>query len=96
MSERDTAETTDDAQGREPPAEGAGAVLTRTLFRLGLAIVGFVLLLFALEQAFDIELFDALEDALATETGRWLAVAFLALLLIAVALGGWRYRRPPA
>jgi heme A synthase len=63
---------------------------------LGLAIVGFVLLLFALEQAFDIELFDALEDALATETGRWLAVAFLALLLIGVALGGWRYRRPPA
>jgi hypothetical protein len=53
-------------------------------------------LLFALEQAFDIELFDALEDALATETGRWLAVAFLALLLIGVALGGWRYRRPPA
>lgn len=51
MAERDTTETADGTRGREPPAEGASAVPTRTLFRLGLAIV---------------------------------------------ALGGWRYRRPPA
>lgn len=50
--------------------------------RLGLTLVGFVLLLFALGQAFGIPLLDAVGDALTTNTGAWLVVAFFALLLI--------------
>lgn len=90
MSERTTSDTTDDRRESEPAAEGsAGALLTRTVLRIGLAVLGLALLLFALGQAFGV-------DLLATETGRWIGVALLAIVLISVAASGWRRRRPPA
>ncbi len=96
MSERTTDDTTDERE-REPSAErSAGALLTRTVLRVGLAVLGIVLLLFALGQAFGVDLLGPAAEFLATETGRWLAIAFLALVLISVAASGWRYRRPPA
>ena len=78
--------------------EGARAAefFTRTALRIGLALVGFVLLVFALDQAFDLELLSALQEFMASSTGRWLFVAFIALLMMLVALRGWRtYSRPP-
>lgn len=96
MSERTTDDTTDEPE-REPVAErSAGALLTRTVLRVGLAVLGIVLLLFALGQAFGVDLLGPAAALLATETGRWLAVALLALVLISVAASGWRSRRPPA
>ena len=96
MSER-TRSDTDDTRESEPPAErGAGALLTRAVLRTGLVVLGFALLLFALGQAFGVDLLGPAVEFLATETGRWLAIAFLALVLISVAASGWRSRRPPA
>lgn len=99
MSEQttsDTTDTTDDARESEPPAgKSAGVLLTRTVLRTGLVVLGFALLLFALGQAFGVDLVGPAVEFLGTETGRWLAVAFLALVLISVAASGWRYR-PPA
>lgn len=100
MSKRtssDTTDASDDARKTEPSPEGSpGALLTRTILRTGLVVLGFVLLLFALGQAFGVDLLGPAAEFLATETGQWLAVALLALALISVAAGGWRYRRPPA
>lgn len=56
--------------------------------RLGLTLIGLVLLLFALGQAFGLPLLDVVADALTTHTGAWLAVAFFALLLIVAAQRG--------
>lgn len=58
-------------------------------FRIGLAILGLVLLLFALGQAVGVPLLEMLTEALSTRVGRWLAVAVFALLLIVVALRGF-------
>ncbi|MDL5360894.1 hypothetical protein [Halalkalicoccus sp. NIPERK01] len=93
MSEQESAGDARD----EPRAEGSTtAFFARVIVRLGLVVLGTVLLLFALGRAFGLDLLGAVADFLATETGRWLAVAFLALVLISVAASGWRYRRPPA
>ena len=97
MSERTTSDTTDDRRESEPAAErSAGALLTRTILRIGLAVLGFALLLFALSQAFGVDLLGPAVELLTTETGRWIGVALLALVLISVAASGWRRRRPPA
>jgi uncharacterized membrane protein len=56
--------------------------------RVVLAVVGLVLLLFALGQAAGIDLLGMLADALATRVGRWLAIAFFGLLLVVIAMRG--------
>lgn len=95
MSERRTSDA-DDEQRTEPPAEeSASAFFARGIVRMGLIVLGTVLLLFALGQAFGLDLLETVAELLATETGRWLAVAFFALVLISIAASGWRYRRPP-
>lgn len=84
------------AQGQPtaPPEGGRGrrfsAWFASATVRLGVGIIGFVLLLFALGQAFGVDLLGLFADALESETGRWLVVAFFALLLIAAAQKGLR------
>ena len=56
-----------------------------TAIRWTLVVVGFVLLLFALGQAFDTPLLGWVVDAATSETGRWLVVALIAIALIAIA-----------
>lgn len=58
-------------------------------FRVALAIIGLVLLLFALGQAVGFDLLGLVADALSSRLGRWLAVAFFALILIVVAVRGF-------
>lgn len=94
MSEQERQSGTDDARHDEPPDGSATAFFARGIVRMGLVVLGTVLLLFALGQAFGLDLLGMVADFLATETGQWLAVAFFALVLISVAAGGWRYRRP--
>lgn len=96
MSERAPSDTTDDTRGEPPAEESASALLTRTILRIALAVFGIVLLLFALSQAFGVDLLGPAVEFLATETGRWIVVALLAFVLISVAASGWRRRRPPA
>lgn len=85
----------DERRADRPPAEAsATSFFAHGIVRIGLVVLGTVLLLFALGQAFGFDLLGAVAEFLTTETGRWLAVAFFALVLISVAAGGWRYRRP--
>ncbi|WP_238532746.1 hypothetical protein [Halalkalicoccus jeotgali] len=93
MAER---ETRSESAHERPTKERTTAFLARGIVRTGLVVLGTVLLLFALGQAFGLDLLGALADFVGTQTGRWLAVAFFALVIISVAASGWRYRRPPA
>lgn len=77
----DTAE-----QGR---AEHAGEWFAESTLRIALGVFGFVLLLFALGQAVGIDLLGMVVDALSTQMGRWLVVAFFALAIIVVAVRGF-------
>lgn len=56
-----------------------------TAVRAGLTVIGVVLLLFALGQAVGLPLLEMTTDALTSQTGQWLVVAFFAVLLIGVA-----------
>ena len=70
---------------------GVAEWITASALRVGLAITGFVLLLFALGQAVGFDLLGLLGDALNSRIGRWLVVAFFALLLIGIALRGFDF-----
>ena len=64
---------------------GVSEWLAGTAVRAGLTIIGVVLLLFAIGQAFGLPLLEFTAEALSTQTGRWLVVAFFAVLLIGAA-----------
>lgn len=88
---------TSDDDGEAGQASGATdddatAWFARSTLRIGLAVVGFVLLLFALGQAVGMDLLGLVADALGTRVGRWLVVALFALVLIVVALRGFGAR----
>jgi len=78
----------DDAADRERASRTGGWFAESTL-RVVLAILGFVLLLFALGQAVGADLLGMVVQALNTQLGRWLIVALFALLLIALAIRGF-------
>lgn len=63
--------------------------LTVSALRAGLALVGLVLLLFAIGRVVGVNLLDTVIDALSTQVGRWIVVALFALVLIVVALRGF-------
>jgi len=65
--------------------EESTELLAGTAVRLGLTVIGVVLLLFALGQAVGLPFLAMTAEALSTQTGQWLAVAFFAVLLIAAA-----------
>lgn len=66
--------------------------VAESALRIGLAFVGFVLLVYALGRAVGIDLLDIVADALLSTVGRWLVVAFFALVLILFALQGFGER----
>lgn len=78
--------------GNPATGEDATGWFARSTLRVGLAIIGLVLLLFALGQAVGMDLLGVVVDALSTTVGRWLAIAFFALVLIVVALRGFDTR----
>lgn len=88
-AERGSSETTN---GGYPADGGVAEWFAASALRIGLAVIGFVLLLFALGQAVGLDLLGLVVDALNTEVGRWLAVAVFALVLIVVALRGFSTR----
>ena len=84
--ERRSSETT---RGDRPAGGGVAAWFAASTFRIGLAFIGLVLLLFALGQMAGIDLLGMVVEALSTQVGLWLTVAVFALLLIALALRGF-------
>lgn len=85
---------TSDAAGEHRSSDRTGAAGTEEWFaastlRIALAIVGLVIVLFALGQAVGVNLLGMLADALNTQVGRWLVVAFFGLMLIALAIRGF-------
>ena len=58
--------------------------------RVRLALVGFVLFLFALGRPVGFDLLELFAEAVSSRTGRWLVVALFALLLVALAQRGIR------
>jgi hypothetical protein len=66
--------------------------VAESALRIGLTLVGFILLVYALGRAVGINLLDIVADALLSPIGRWLVVAFFAIVLILVALRGFDRR----
>lgn len=87
-------------QGQRDQYEGSGSAqqqssvdratdwFASTAVRAGLTVIGLVLLLFALGQAVGLPLLGMVADAVSSQTGQWLVVAFFAILLIAAAQKG--------
>lgn len=85
----------EDEQGRSPQAEpqtqeveSATQWFASTAVRIGLTLIGVVVLLFALGQAVGLPLLELATEALTSQTGQWLVVAFFAILLIGAAQKG--------
>lgn len=92
----ETREGTDSAEmtaGEAPAEEGAADWFAVSTFRIALAILGLVLLLFGLGRVVGVDFLQLLADALATPIGRWLAVAVVGLLLIGIAARGFGWTR---
>ena len=90
MREQPRDDTTVDEARAEADAHAEGTRGTtqwfaNTAVQAGLTIIGIVLLLFAIGQAVGLPLLEFTVDALSSQTGRWLVVAFFAILLIAAA-----------
>lgn len=71
--------------------QGAGLVdwVTETFLRTAVAILGVLLLLFAVGQIAGFDTIGALADLLSNEVVQWMLVAVFALLLIIIASKNW-------
>ncbi|ELY87700.1 hypothetical protein C483_17413 [Natrialba hulunbeirensis JCM 10989] len=95
------ADTDAPAREQQPPPDqrrgsrfDIGAWLLSTAVQTIVVLVGLAVVLFALGQATGVDLLGAVGGALLTHTGQWLAVAFIALLVLGMALRAMRYTRP--
>lgn len=79
-------QSSETARRGPPSGEGLAAWFAASTLRIGLAVVGFIVVLYALGRAAGVDLLGLFADALGTEVGRWLAVALFGLVLIVIAL----------
>ena len=86
MSEERNNET---QTGDRSASEDTTRWLASGIVRLGLAIVGVVLLLFAAGRIAGIDLLEMVLEVLTSSIGRWILLAFVALVLLAVAVRGF-------
>ena len=89
MSEERNNET---QTGDRSASEDTTRWLASGIVRLGLAIVGVVLLLFAAGRITGIDLLEMVLEVLTSSIGRWILLAFVALVLLAVAVRGFSSR----
>lgn len=82
-TERDQSADTD--QRTDDTVESATQWFATTAVRVGVTLIGVVLLVFALGQAVGLPLLELLTAALTSQTGQWLVVAFFAIMLIGAA-----------
>ena len=86
-------ERNDETQtGDRSASEDTTRWLASGIVRLGLAIVGVVLLLFAAGRIAGIDLLEMVLEVLTSSIGRWILLAFVALVLLAVAVRGFSSR----
>lgn len=78
----------DDDRQRERD-ETVEFIATSTV-RIGLLLLGVLLLLYSVGQAIGFDVLALVSQALDTPEARWLLVAFFALVLISIALKGFR------
>lgn len=92
----DVDETDTDTQSYDdgPTDEEYTGWFASSALRMGLAIVGFFLLLAALGQLSGIDLIGMGADALNTSAGRWFVVAVVAIVLMVVAARGFSNMGP--
>ena len=83
----------DGRHDRAPP--NPGTWLLSTALQTVVAVVGLVIVLFALGRAVGVDLLGAAAGALSTHTGQWLAIALVALLAMSAAVRTLRYARAP-
>ncbi|WP_332898564.1 MULTISPECIES: hypothetical protein [unclassified Haladaptatus] len=76
------------SQQGQPTQSSQASWFATTAVRTGVIVIGFILLLFALGQAVGANLLGMVADALSSQTGQWLIVAFFAVLLIGAAQRG--------
>lgn len=74
----------------ERAPEGAIEAIAASTVRLGLAILGIVLVLFAVGQALGFDALAIFGEAFNTREARWMIVAFFGLVLLVVSLRGFR------
>ncbi len=92
MAEHDYADDSgrNERQSDRARDEGAVEAIAASTVRLGLLVLGLLLLLYAVGQAVGFDVLAMISEALDTQMARWLIVAFFALILITVALRGFR------
>lgn len=64
-------------------------IIASSTLRVGLAIFGLVLLLFAIGQLVGVDILGMIVNVLESPEGRWAIVAFVALVMIVLALRGF-------
>jgi MFS family permease len=83
-------ERTETAEPRGSRTAQSADWLTAPLIRVALAFLGLVVLVYALGRAVGVDALEIVGDVLATRVGRWLLLALFALVLILIALRGFR------
>lgn len=74
---------------RSRGSEDAVEVIAASTVRVALLILGLLLLAYATGQVLGLDVLAMISETLDTPEARWLLVAFLALVLIALALRGF-------
>lgn len=98
----DRRRTSEEGRADRPPDErrerraGPFSWLASTVLQIAVAIVGLVAVTFALSMALGIDLLAMLAEALSTQEGQWLAIAFVILVLTGAAMRAVSYARTPA
>lgn len=73
----------------QSPGSGLTGWFAASMLRMGLAVVGFLLLLAALGQLSGLDLIGMGAEAINTDVGRWVIVAVVAVGLIVAAVYGF-------
>lgn len=79
---------------RRDPRFDPGAWIASTAIQTSIALVGLVVMLFAVGRAVGVDFLGMIGEALATHTGQWLAIALIALIVVVAALRAMSLRRP--
>ena len=87
-------EETATEERREQRADGR-AWFTSTVLQAAVAVVGLIAVLFALGMALGIDLLGMLAEVLSTQTGQWLAIAFVILLITGAAIRALEFNWAP-
>jgi hypothetical protein len=83
-----TAQVTAD-DGDQPPGNDTAGWFAMSALRFGIVLIGLVLLLVALGQIAGVNFLELFADVLATPVGRWIVVAFVAVLIVSFAVHGF-------